>query len=423
MNERVRVRNIATAPIMVDGVIVGTITCGDADDVSPNPLGSGFAFGPAPAPSAFPQHFASREMPGRDVGGGHQPSHGTQPHTAPHRHLAPGHHDGEHHHRFLTPEKRGDQERKEQSAPHRREYETPIHKPHGDAGFAGPPEEKIEIPRSDAAFGGPPEKKSISPGAGIDRDWQRRELEANPALKEKLFRHSLGENTDPVANQAVMEEAANRADIRGQLRGGGGMASHGNLSYFQGYHRGNLAPHMKMLEENYRKVFVEGSDVSRGAIDNSSGSLARHEVYGGGKFPRPGGFTNTFNAGGRNGDNRVGAPGVESFHAPGYAESGTGEREFYPNWRERQLETARGRSTEPTFAKMPYHEDLERNRQLNRDAVERARHFSHDPLKQSALQPKTQLAAAGKYDEYSAEQGEAPAAMNVWPGSRKQKKN
>jgi hypothetical protein len=208
-------------------------------------------------------------------------------------------------------------------------------------------------------------------------------------------------NTDPTANQAVMEEAANRADIRRQLRGGGGMESHGNLSYFQGYYRGNLGPHMKMLEENYRKVFEEGSDISHGAIDNSSGGLAQHEVYGGGRFPRPGGFTNTFNAGGRNGDNRVGAPGVESFHTPGYAESMTGEREFYPKWREEQL--AKSRSVNPAESTLnaprpsgpaapahaAYQESLAKARQANldaaekarnKDAVERARHFSNEPL-------------------------------------------
>jgi hypothetical protein len=50
---------------------------------------------------------------------------------------------------------------------------------------------------------------------GIDRDKWLGQLNANPALKDSLYRHSLGENSDPMANQAVMEEAANRADIRG----------------------------------------------------------------------------------------------------------------------------------------------------------------------------------------------------------------
>jgi hypothetical protein len=370
-------RNIATAPIFIDGVRVGTITCGDARDVSPDPLGNNFAFGPAPSPSAFPR-LASREYPGRDFGAGHRPTH-----HAP-RHLAP--HGGEHHHRYLSPELR----KHPRSAEEIRHREITKHPDFGDDSKSRrTPEEIGKHPD----FGGMPKEEStfakIAPsGRGIDRKWQHEELESNPALKESLFRHSLGENIDPIANQAVMEEAANRADIRRQLRGSGGMGSHGNLSYFQGYYRGDLGPYKKMLEENYRKVFEEGSDVSQGAIDNSSGSLAQHEVYGGGKFPRPGAFTNTFNAGGRNGDNRVGAPGVESFHAPGYSESGTGEREFYPEWRKQQLRSARNPAEStlgaerPVGPAAPNHsvDSIEKARQLNRDAVDRARHFNNEPL-------------------------------------------
>lgn len=162
---------------------------------------------------------------------------------------------------------------------------------------------------------------------GINRDWQRQQLDANPALKEELYRRSLGENSDPLANQAIMEEAANRADIRRKLHGGGGFASHDNLEYFQGYYRGTITAKMrKMLDDNYRKVFVEGSDVSRGAIDNSSNApgnplAARNAALHRFKDTRP-----PING--------------EHFEIPDRNESGTGERDAYPGWRAEQLAEA-----------------------------------------------------------------------------------
>ena len=57
-----------------------------------------------------------------------------------------------------------------------------------------------------------------------------------------------------------MEEAANRADIRGNK----GFADHSNLSYFQGYHRGAISAKQRaMLDRNFDKVFRKGSDVSK----------------------------------------------------------------------------------------------------------------------------------------------------------------
>ena len=100
-----------------------------------------------------------------------------------------------------------------------------------------------------------------------------------------------------------------------------------------------------MMDENFDKVFRQGSDVSHGAIDNSSQGLAQREIVA---DPRRGGlgrFTNVFNAGAYHGGvNTPGAPGVESFHIPGWDQSGTGEREAYPEFRRRQLEEAAIRS-------------------------------------------------------------------------------
>jgi hypothetical protein len=142
----------------------------------------------------------------------------------------------------------------------------------------------------------------------------------------ELYRHVIGENTDPTANQAAMEEAANRADVRTSLRGGG-FGSNKNLSYFQGY-RNFSAKERRMMDENFRKVFVEGSDVAKGAIDNSSQWLsAKHE--------RLGEFQTTANYGG---DRITGHRGVESFEIPGTHESMTGERKMWPIIRRRQIE-------------------------------------------------------------------------------------
>ena len=126
---------------------------------------------------------------------------------------------------------------------------TPQGSPSGPGSAGGPP---ITVPEGTGAG-----------GTGINRDRWLNELNANPALKESPYRHSLGENTDPLANQAVMEEAANRASIRTQIKGGGGFGSHGNLSYFQGYYGGRISERQRaMLDANFDKVFRGGSDIS-----------------------------------------------------------------------------------------------------------------------------------------------------------------
>jgi hypothetical protein len=125
-------------------------------------------------------------------------------------------------------------------------------------------------------------------GTGINRDKWAAQLRANPALRDKLYRRALGENSNPMANQAVMEEAANRADIRGNKS----FDDHGNLKYFQGYYGGRIsAKQREMLDSNFAKVFDQGSDISKGAIDNSSQWLSlKHE--------RTGRFRTTANFGG-----------------------------------------------------------------------------------------------------------------------------
>jgi hypothetical protein len=200
-----------------------------------------------------------------------------------------------------------------------KEDNTPIGKAVRDAihGPAGDP--SVDAPGHSGESTG-----EAGDGGGIDRSKWLAQLEANPALKDELYRRSLGENSDPTANQAVMEEAANRADIRGNK----GFADHSNLKYFQGYYRGKITPKMRaILDRNYDRVFRHGSDVAGGAIDNSSQWLsAKHE--------RNGRFRTVVNYGG---DRITGHHGVESFEVPGSGESGRGEKANWPAFRQNQL--------------------------------------------------------------------------------------
>jgi hypothetical protein len=165
-----------------------------------------------------------------------------------------------------------------------------------------------------------------------DRSRAYAELEANPALKQRFFAHVLGENKNPEAIQALMEEAANRYSLRKSIAGDQGFAGHGNLSYFQGYDPGAVSRYQKILEEKYHKVFVEGSNISQGAIDNSSSwLLAKHR--------RTGAFNETI-------------PSIngEGFQRPGTQESFRGERANYDAWLAAQAPRSQ---SEPARAGMP----------------------------------------------------------------------
>ena len=172
---------IAIAQVLLDGAVVGTVTVGDESEVSPDPLGSGNAFAPAPSPDAFPQ-YASREYTGSDLGSGHQPSHGgAQSHAAPHRHLGGAHPHHDAHRRRLSP---ADREHVKHGDVH-----TFHHPDYGDESKSRrTPEEVAKHPD----FGGLPKEESTfaktagHSGDGLDREWQRKELEENPALKEAL---------------------------------------------------------------------------------------------------------------------------------------------------------------------------------------------------------------------------------------------
>ena len=123
-------------------------------------------------------------------------------------------------------------------------------------------------------------------------------------LREKLMRLSLGENRDPVANKAVMEETMNRAAVR-KVSLEEATKIHGLEpgGYSAGFYRGPIEPWMqKMTDANLRDV-LGGSNVVKGATDNSSGDLALREGSGNE-------FTHVVNYGG---SGVTGTGGVESF--------------------------------------------------------------------------------------------------------------
>ncbi len=114
---------------------------------------------------------------------------------------------------------------------------------------------------------------------GIDRSRFAKELANNPALKEKFFHIAAGEDSPgsksgTLANQAIMESAMNRAEMKGSslahaarhVREGGYYAGWKNFTDKQ----------RAIMDDNLKKVLA-GSDVSGGATDNSSSGLAAKE--------------------------------------------------------------------------------------------------------------------------------------------------
>jgi murein DD-endopeptidase MepM/ murein hydrolase activator NlpD len=264
-------RNIATAPIFIDGVRVGTITCGDARDVSPDPLGNNFAFGPAPSPSAFPQRFANREMPGRSLGGDHGPSHATAPHRAE-KHgptFRPG----------TTP--RGSAE---PAKPHKETLQE-VHK----AVEGHEPEKPKHFDLKDvqsAAKGGTP--------GGVDRSSIAKELEGNEALQRRYAQMVVGEiYYDRASERAKIvqaETAANRALKRGHsleqalwLHGGGrdrlGGVGHGESGYYPAspFNRGMTEAQYQDFKTNILPKVLAGSDEAKGFTGNASADVAEHQ--------------------------------------------------------------------------------------------------------------------------------------------------
>ena len=110
---------------------------------------------------------------------------------------------------------------------------------------------------------------------GFQRQRMMAELQANPALMQKFFGISLGENKDPRGNLGVMEEMFNAAEMTGKsmsqivrtTREGG---------YFAGYDPGSIGRYQDMLKKNLALV-AANSNINNYAVDNSSGQLAVRE--------------------------------------------------------------------------------------------------------------------------------------------------
>jgi hypothetical protein len=96
-----------------------------------------------------------------------------------------------------------------------------------------------------------------------------------------VLQFSLGENTDPMANRAVIETMMNRASVRKQTLERALKVTHhrGDGGYYPPSTPAGGARNMRnaklrqMAEENLRAV-LGGSNVSSYATDNSSGGLA-----------------------------------------------------------------------------------------------------------------------------------------------------
>jgi hypothetical protein len=109
-----------------------------------------------------------------------------------------------------------------------------------------------------------------------------KELEANPALREKIKHISLGENQDPRANLAVMETMRNRAIVRGKSLESQ-VKRHRSSGVDEGGYYAGYAPHYSsekgaMADRNIKEAFEKQSNITGYATDNSSGSLAARET-------------------------------------------------------------------------------------------------------------------------------------------------
>lgn len=151
------------------------------------------------------------------------------------------------------------------------------------------------------APGGTPGGTEPQGGLAADRAKFKAEMDANPALRDKVMRIAANEQgKHGLGTQAVIESMMNRASSRGRTlaqeakwTGEGGYYEQGNMG------RGALEDpaHRKVLEESLDKT-LKGGNVSDYATDNASQALAAKRKrnqemvptkdYGGESFFRPG---------------------------------------------------------------------------------------------------------------------------------------
>jgi hypothetical protein len=116
------------------------------------------------------------------------------------------------------------------------------------------------------------------------RERFQKELDANPALRDKVLSIAAGENMNKDANVSVIETMMNRAAMAGtSLAAQATLASQGG--YYAGYNPGALNTRKDFLEDSLNKA-LGGSNVSNYATGNASGDFVRNKlargVYSGG---------------------------------------------------------------------------------------------------------------------------------------------
>lgn len=145
--------------------------------------------------------------------------------------------------------------------------------------------DKLRRSMGDTALAPPAGGSTASPTSGAlaeQRQRFARELQSNPALRDRFMRIMYNEQgANALGTEGIAESAMNRAIVRGtslaaQLRWHGlergGYYAPGNMG------RGALEnPRIRAILEHSLAAALAGSNVVRGATDNSSGDLAARE--------------------------------------------------------------------------------------------------------------------------------------------------
>jgi hypothetical protein len=274
----------AVAPVLMDGVVIGYVTAGSADDVSPNPLGEGPGLGaPAPSPHSFP-YGSSTSTPYQSGLGEDHASPRSSPHTIKHRthsgNIPTGTHGVEH-----PRDEKGKQ-------PTFRPGISPL----GKNERAKPPHLSTADITQAVHGKAEPTFPNISRGnGGVDRSSIAKELEGNEALTRRYAQMTVGEiyynRASERAKIVQAETAANRALIRGHsleqalwLHGHGtdrlGGVGHGDNGYYpmSTMNRGMTEAQYQDFKTNILPKVLAGSDEAKGFTGNASGDVAAHQI-------------------------------------------------------------------------------------------------------------------------------------------------
>jgi hypothetical protein len=140
---------------------------------------------------------------------------------------------------------------------------------------AGPGGGDPASPDSDASS--TPALRSLA----MDRARFAKELDANPALREKVLGIAAGENKNATAAASVIESMMNRASKNNTTLEQAARLTREPGGYYAGYDPGSLGrSDIRQRMENALKRALGGSNDSNYATDNSSGGLAAREKGG-----------------------------------------------------------------------------------------------------------------------------------------------